>query len=162
MKRLLIYLAIAITAIGVFSYWYFRPARVVKRNTLALLSELTISPETGCTPRIMKGSALANYFSSPTTLHSKYDFANGSFEQGEINDGCEMFAQQASSFTVVPHDDMAITVTDTKATVTFSADVKAKVAKWIEVVDDSFTITIHWKKADKGWKVTESAWKTTP
>jgi hypothetical protein len=36
------------------------------------------------------------------------------------------------------------------------------VAKWIEVVDDTFTITIHWKKTDKGWKVNECAWKEMP
>ena len=162
MKRLLIYLAIAVIAIGVFSYWYFRPARVIKRNTLALLSEISLSPEIGRTGRIMKGSAIASYFAAPTTLHSRYDFANGTFEQDEINGGCDMLTQQASSISIAPHDDMVITLAESKATVTLSADVKAKVAKWIEVVDDTFTITIHWKKTDKGWKVNECAWKEMP
>ena len=162
MKRLLIYLAIVITVIGAFSYWYFRPERVIKRNTLSLLNELTITPEIGRTGRIMKSSAIAKYFSSPTTLHSSYDVANGTFDQDEINGGCDMLTQQASSIIINPHDDMHITLTDDSAIVTITAEVKAKVGKWIEVVDDTFTITIHWKKTDKGWKVNECSWKESP
>ena len=162
MKRLIIYLAIAITAIGVFSYWYFRPERVIRRNTIALLNEINVSAETGRTARIMKGSAIANYFTAPTTLHSSYDFANGTFDQDEINGGCDMLTQQASTISILPDEPMEITLSGDQATVLLSAHVKAKMGRWIEVVDDDFTITIHWKKTEKGWKVHECTWRILP
>jgi hypothetical protein len=162
MKRILIYIGICSVIFGIYTWWYFRPERVVKREVLSLISTLEVPADTGRAARVMKANRVSRFFTQEVQLETPFAEANGTLSRNDLESGYSVAAENASKIIFQPEDDMKIVVDGKSAEVRFHVHAEVSIGRWIKPVNGRYSIEMHWKKTQDGWQISKSSWKEAP
>ncbi|HBE22775.1 MAG TPA: hypothetical protein DDW21_04910 [Verrucomicrobiales bacterium] len=162
MSRILTFVTTALVALSLFSFWYFQQERVIKRKLDNLIEDLNFTPESTRTTRLIKSSSIASYFDVATEISSPIEEANGNFSHEDLSSGYAGLAEYAREINIVRTSEISYDGDKNQATLSFEADVKINIKRWIPSLDDSYHVTTHWRKTDKGWVIHSSHWSQTP
>lgn len=162
MKKIITFVTSALIAIAIFSFWYFQQERVLKRKLDNLIADLSFTPDSTRTTRLIKSSSITSYFDQATEISSPIEDANGNFSHEDLSSGYAGLAEYAREVKIVRTSDISYDGEKNQATLSFDADVKIDIKRWIPALDDSYHVTTHWRKTDKGWVIHSSNWAEIP
>jgi hypothetical protein len=162
MKKLLTFVATALIALSLFSFWYFQQERVLKRKLDNLIEDLNFTPESTRTTRLIKSSSITSYFDQATEISSPIEEANGNFSHEDLSSGYAALAEYAREISIVRTGEISYDGDKNHATLSFDAEVKLNIKRWIPSLDDNYHVTTHWRKTEKGWVIHSSHWSEIP
>lgn len=162
MKRLAIYISIAVVSLSLYLWWYYQPERVLTRKLHGLVESLNFAPDSSRSARLMKSSSVTSYFADPVEITSPFEEATGSFTLSDLDSGYSYLAQSAREILIEPDDAIEIDLQNDHATLVFDAHVKVAINSFVKAVNGRYRITTHWKKTENGWQVHSSDWKEIP
>jgi hydroxymethylpyrimidine/phosphomethylpyrimidine kinase len=139
--------------------WWFSAEQVVMRRTKHLMDVMTISDGTGRAMRQAKVFSM-NAMLAPEVSLTIPDIAdaNGTFDKQEMEAAFSWICQNAKESAFQVTDFREIVISGEKAKVHFTVEGFMEQGGR-RVADGSFDVTIHWVKADDGWRYDAVTWK---
>ena len=110
MKRIWIYVALAVLAAG-FALWWFSPVQVLKRRTVSLLETLTLDAGSSRNGRQLAGYSLNGLLASEVELETPtIEQASGTFTREELESTFSWLCGQAKQTRFGLEDFESVTV----------------------------------------------------
>jgi hypothetical protein len=153
MKKLFVYIGLAILTLAAFTWWYFQPVRVLERRLDKCLDTIAFDTSTSRSSRVIKANSLPGFFDAQVELHSSVDEANGNFSPDDISGAYTYLAENAREISLNRLGETSTRIDGDHATQEFEADLLIAINRWIDGPSGRHQITLHWRKADGEWKI---------
>jgi len=157
MKRLWVYLILAVLSAG-FAFWWFSPVQVLKRRTVSLLETLTLDSGSSRNSRQLAVYSLNALLASEVELETPtIEQASGTFQREELESAFSWLCGQAKQTRFELEEFESVTVSGDAGEV--ACVLKGLVElPTIRPADGIYQVRFFWRREDDNWRLQRAIW----